>query len=69
MRRRRQEDHHRAFDAVLVRNMLPVTGSLPVEAIVSSPSRLQQLQRMKPAALRASLHDGKHLVLEIFSPM
>ena len=36
--RGRQEDHHRAFDAVLLRDQPPVSGSLPVEAMVSSPS-------------------------------
>ena len=37
-RRRGEEEHHRAFDAILVRDEPPVVASLPVLAMVSTPS-------------------------------
>ena len=44
---------------------LPVSGSLPVEAIVSSPSRLQELQRIARAAGAFLLGDREDFVLEV----
>ena len=42
-RRRRQKNHHRAFDVVFLRHHLARAGSLPVLAMVSSPSLCKSL--------------------------
>jgi hypothetical protein len=64
-RRRRQEDHHRAFDAVLVRDMTARFRVFAGRGDGQHALGLQQLQRVGRRVRTLLFDDGEHLVLEV----
>jgi hypothetical protein len=64
----REEEHHRAFDHVLVRHVLAAHRVFAGRGDIQLAFRLQQLQRIAGAFRALLLRDGQDLVLEIFLP-
>ena len=68
VRRRGQEEHHRAFDCVLVRNVLAAHRVFAGRGDIQLALGLQEFERIARGLRALLLRDGKDFVLEILLP-